>query len=206
MPLVFIILAGYLLGSVPTGLVVGKFYKGIDIRQYGSGNIGATNVLRTIGFGASVVVLAADLGKGILPVLAARVMLDSPVAEAATAFAALVGHNWSLYLRFRGGRGVATALGSFLVMSPGLTLVALGTGVVVVVISRYVSLGSLVGAVTVLGILAVSVILGREPSEYLIYCVPGVILLFIQHRDNIARLVSGRELKLGERGELKNKG
>jgi glycerol-3-phosphate acyltransferase PlsY len=196
-PLV-LVAVGYLVGSVPSGLVVGRLFFGIDVRRYGSGNIGATNVLRTLGLGAAALVFALDLAKGTIPVALAHWLFADPWWQVATALAAVAGHNWSIYLRFRGGRGVTTSIGALLAMTPLLTLLAVATGVAVIGLSRYVSLGSLTGAAMGLLAVAVSVTLAREPLAYLVYCVLAMLFILVQHRDNIGRLLSGKERKLGQ--------
>lgn len=195
-----IVLASYLLGAVPFGLVMGKL-RGIDIREYGSGNIGAANILRTLGWKAAAIVFCADLAKGVMAVLLARFILHSPTAEATCALAALIGHNWSVYIRFRGGRGVTTGLGGLLAMSQPVAGIGLVIFAAITSLSKYVSLGSILGTGCVVIVMAVFVVLGREPVAYLVYCVISVALIIVQHRGNIRRLLAGTEHKLGKRGE-----
>lgn len=195
-----VILMSYLVGSIPCGLVVGKI-RGVDIREYGSGKTGATNILRTVGVGAGAIVLVCDLAKGVVAVLIARFLLDSHVAEMVAALVAIVGHNWPAYTKFRGGRGVSTGLGGLLVMSPLVTLCSVAVGVLAIGISRYVSLGSVLGAVTAVLLMLSLTILGREPWPYLIYTLLAAPLIILQHRDNIGRIWAGTELKLGQRAE-----
>src|SRR4030042_5298083 len=111
-----VIIGSYLIGSIPWGLVVGRL-KGIDIREYGSGNIGSTNILRTLGTKFGAIVLIADVLKGVVAVLLARYIIETPTGEMAAGFAAIAGHDWSLFLKFKGGRGVATSLGALLPMA-----------------------------------------------------------------------------------------
>jgi len=133
--------------------------------------------------------------------LLARFLLHSPIAEMVAALVAIVGHNWPIYARFRGGRGVSTSLGGLLAMSPLVTLGSAVVGVVAIGISRYVSLGSVLGATTALLLMMVLTILGREPWPYLVYTLVGAPLIILQHRDNIARIWAGTERKLGQRAE-----
>ncbi|MEE9284849.1 MAG: glycerol-3-phosphate acyltransferase, partial [Dehalococcoidia bacterium] len=140
------VLLGYLIGAIPLGLVLGKMLKGVDIRDYGSGKIGMANVLRTVGVKAAVAVFLFDLGKGVAAVFIAKGLGDATYVEVLAAGAAFAGHNWSVFIRFTGGRGVNTGLGGFFAMAPLWAAGAIGTGVVIIGLSRYVSLGSLAGA------------------------------------------------------------
>ncbi len=197
-----IIIGGYLLGSVPFGLLLGKLY-GVDVRQYGSGKPGATNVFRVLGAKAAIPAFVADVAKGAIPVIAARLVLG-PGGEVAGALAAVAGHNWPIYLKFRGGRGAAPSLGALAAMSWPVSLLAplcLAVFAMVVALSRYVSLGSMLAALSVLVMMIPLVALNRIELIYLTYGVLAPGLIVFQHRDNIARLVAGTERKLGERGE-----
>jgi glycerol-3-phosphate acyltransferase PlsY len=195
-----VIVVSYLLGSIPSGLVLGKL-RGLDVREYGSGNIGSTNVLRTVGVKAGAVVLVADTLKGVLAVVMARYVIGTPAAEMAGGLAAVAGHDWSVYIKFRGGRGAATAAGGLLFMSPVVGAAAIGVFAVAVALSRYVSLGSMVGALGAVVIMAAFLALDREPAEYLIYIGVAAALIILQHRENISRLLSGTESKLGQKAE-----
>jgi glycerol-3-phosphate acyltransferase PlsY len=198
-----VIIGSYLIGSIPWGLVVGRL-KGIDIREYGSGNIGSTNILRTLGTKFGAIVLIADVLKGVVAVLLARYIIETPTGEMAAGFAAIAGHDWSLFLKFRGGRGVATSLGALLPMAMPAPLAAVSGLVVfllIVALTRYVSLGSLLGSVSAVVTMAVFMALDRVSWEYLVYIVVAVTLIIFQHRDNIKRLASGTEGKLGQKGE-----
>lgn len=191
----------YLVGAVPAGYLVGKLVKGIDIRDYGSGKTGTTNTLRTLGLGWAAVVLLADFAKGFLPVLAARYLLDSNLVAMAGGLAAIVGHNWPIFIRFQGGRGAATGFGALVAMSPVVAVVcALLTGGVVALF-RYVSLGTILGAIAVPLVMLSLVLLGWETLDFLIYAALGASLVIFQHRDNMARLLAGKERRLGEEGE-----
>lgn len=193
-------LVSYLIGAIPCGLIAGKI-SGVDIREYGSGSTGATNVLRTVGLGASAVVLACDFSKGAIMVLFARFLLHSNVAEVIAALVAIVGHNWPVYSKFQGGRGVSTGFGALLVLSPLATLVSAVIGLTTIGVSRYVSLGSMIGALTALLAMSSLVILGREPFPYLFYPLVGTPLILFRHRDNMRRIWAGTENKLGQRAE-----
>jgi glycerol-3-phosphate acyltransferase PlsY len=194
---VAVIFLGYLIGAIPFGLVVGKLTRGVDVREYGSGKMGATNVLRTLGAKVGVLVFAADLAKGAAAVLLSKAILDTHAAAVAAAITAIVGHNWPVYVRFWGGRGVTTALGGLSALAPLVAAGCLGIGVVIIAWSRYVSLGSMAGALSGAIIMASLVALDRQPVEFLVYALIASCLIIFQHRDNIARLRSGTERRLG---------
>jgi len=188
MDIALMLLFAYLLGSVPTGFLLGSL-SGVDVRQEGSGNVGATNVARVMGKGRGVLTLLGDAGKGFIPVfLSLQLGLDLWVS-AATAFAAFLGHLYPVFLKFKGGKGVATALGVFLALTP------MGAGILVlifslvVIFSRMVSLGSLVASV-----LAPIIFWFSSGSLYLVGLSFLIALFSIaRHRDNIQRMVSGVE-------------
>jgi len=198
-----VVIGSYLIGSIPSGLVIGKL-KHIDVREYGSGNIGTTNVVRTLGARYGAIVLIADVLKGVIAVLLARYIIETPTGEMAAGFAAVAGHDWSLFLRFKGGRGVATSLGGLLPMvmpAPMSGVTGLGVFVLVALASRYVSLASIVGSFGAVVAMAVFMGFGLVPWQYLVYIVVVVAWIIFQHRDNISRLLSGTESKLGQKGE-----
>lgn len=191
-----VLVLSYFLGAIPFGLLVGKLY-GVDIRQVGSGKTGATNVLRSVGVKPALIVFAADLAKGAAPVIIARYVLHSNIAEVCAAMIAVSGHCWSVYIRFRGGRGVTTAAGGLLAMCWPVALVGLGVFFAIVARYRMASLGSLLAPLSVIIMLAVLLALGKVPVAYLIYALVAVAFIVFTHRDNIARLLSGTERKLG---------
>ena len=200
---VAVVIGGYLIGSIPSGLIIGRLRR-VDIRQYGSGNIGTTNVLRTLGAKFGAIVLVADVLKGVIAVLLARYIIGTPMGEMAAGFAAVAGHDWSVFLKFKGGRGVATSLGGLLPMvmpAPMSGVAGLVVFIIILALTRYVSLGSIVGSTTAVVTMAVFLGLDRVPWEYLVYIGGVVALIVFQHRDNIRRLVSGTESKLGQKGE-----
>jgi glycerol-3-phosphate acyltransferase PlsY len=194
----------YLLGAVPFGLLIARLARRIDVRRYGSGNTGVTNVLRTAGVRPALAVLVLDTGKGVLAVSLARIIDPSPSLEVAAALSVLVGHNWSVFLRFHGGKGIAAGMGAFCALSPLAGLIMITVGMPFIVIFRYVSLGSIVGAVTavistlLLAILAPSLPLGVPSLIYLLYPSIAAPIVIFKHRDNIHRLLKGQEHKLGE--------
>ena len=188
----------YLIGSIPFGYLIVKLKAGRDVRSVGSGNIGATNVLRTAGRGSALVTLLLDAAKGYLAVwLAGWISHDSPQTVALAAISAVLGHLFPAFLKFKGGKGVATVLGVFLYVSPIPILIAAGSFVCVVVAFRYVSLGSMVAAVV---FPAAYLLLSypRNPSSWLFLPVlvcPGLVI--VKHHENIQRLWAGTERKLG---------
>lgn len=188
---------GYVIGSVPFGFLVGRAF-GVDPRSKGSGKTGATNVLRTLGRKASLAVLVCDMAKGAGAVAVAMLLFHSTLAgEVAAGVAAIIGHVFPVFIGFRGGRGVATALGAMLVISPIVGLVALLTGVVVIARSKLASLGSLLGAGLALALIAILVASRLEQSALpLVYCLLATLILALTHRDNIQRLASGTERKI----------
>ena len=198
------VLVGYLLGALPFGLLMTRLVRGIDVRRYGSGSTGMTNVLRTIGPVPAVIVLVLDSGKGVLAVLLARAFDAGPAIEAASALAALIGHNWSVFIRFQGGKGIATGVGALFALSPVAGLIAILVGLPVIALSRYVSLGSVVAASTaaitvpLLAMADPSMPLGVPSYTYAIYTSIGVPLILLKHRSNVERLLRGQERKLGE--------
>ena len=191
----------YVLGSIPWGFLIIQRTKGVDIREYGSGKTGTTNVLRTAGFSLAGLALVLDTSKGISAVFMARAVADTATAEVAAGLLALIGHNWPLFLSFKGGRGIATGMGGLLVMSP--IAVALGTPffIFTTLLSRYLSLGSIVGVTgSFFGLLAL-VLLDRSSPTYLWYAGAGGCLIICRHWDNIQRLRQGKELRLGQSAE-----
>ena len=192
---------GYLVGSIPFGLIVGRVFGQVDVRRHGSGMTGTTNVLRTVGVRAAALVLLLDMGKTVLAVLLARVFTDSVGVEVVAALSAILGHNWPLYSGFRGGRGTAAGWGGLLVLSPIAGLVASFIGLLTVAISRYVSLGSVLGATSGAATVGILSIIQVDPLAYIWYGSIAGAIIVARHRDNISRLLRGEERKLGHRAE-----
>ncbi len=190
----------YVFGAIPTGLLVGRLYGGIDVRNYGSRSTGATNVLRTLGPGASAFVAAADLLKGLLAVLLIRQLFPQQRwTHGLAAFAVAVGHNWPLFAGFRGGKGVLTSLGGLIPLHPPTSGVVFGIGSIILWRTRYASLASLSGAV-IAAVALVSAALSRNvPVAYAASGIGSAVLLVLRHHENIARLLAGTERRLGER-------
>lgn len=199
-------IAGYLLGSLPSGVLVGKIFGNVDPRTQGSGRTGTTNVLRALGPGAAVLVLLLDFGKGFAAVMLARYgfMPHPPAspdlqawAEAAGGFAAILGHNHSIFIHFTGGRGVATGGGAMLAISPFSTAVAVVAMAIPIALTRYVSLGSIIGAACGAITDVILAATGHDIWPHAIFVVAGASLIILHHRDNIERLLAGTERKLG---------
>lgn len=191
------IVIGYLLGSIPTGYLVARM-RGIDIQQIGSGNIGATNVLRTMGPLPALFVVLIDPLKGALAVLVAMLFQVGPWGVALTGLAAVLGNNFNVFLGLRGGKGVATSMGVFVVIAPYVTLLAIVIGVFTMALGRYVSLGSLVGIASASALLLAQI---SFPPPHLYLALTLLALAMIRHRANIRRLAAGTERRLGERGD-----
>ena len=192
---VFGLLAAYLIGAIPVGFLVARAAGGADIRRSGSGSIGATNVLRTLGTGPAVLTLVGDIVKGYVAVRAAGAIGPEAWAAAGGAVAAVAGNCWPVFLRFRGGKGVATGLGAFLALIPWAVAPAAVLWVAVTTVSRYVSLASVVACLS----LAVGALLLGYPAYSVVAATVVALIIVWRHRENIARLVSGTERRLGER-------
>lgn len=188
----------YLVGSIPFGVLAARFSGGPDPRSIGSGRTGGTNALRALGRRWAAVVVAGDLAKGALPVLAARLLTGGDSTfEVICATAAVVGSGRSIFLRFGGGRGVGTGVGTMLVIEPLAVVIAAPVFVGVILITRYVSLGSLLGSAAMFPamLLLWAVASGAVPPAYLVWGLVGPALIWIAHADNIERLVRGTERK-----------
>jgi glycerol-3-phosphate acyltransferase PlsY len=194
MKLFFLILCAFLLGSIPFGVVVAKIY-GVNLRKVGSGNIGATNVLRAMGKGPAVLTLVGDVLKGSLAVVLGRFFFHSPSLEGIIGLSAIVGHNFSLFLRFRGGKGVATSIGVLLIYSPKVGVLTVILWLMVILITRYSSLAAIVS----FGVLPLGIYILDYSQGKLIISILIAFLLIFRHTDNIKRLLQGTELKIGKR-------
>ncbi len=183
---------GHVCGSVPSGLWLVQAFHGIDIRNYGSKNIGTTNVFRIVGPKTAVLVLIADAFKGILAVGIMSYFFHNPLLDVVTALGALLGHNYSLFLGFKGGKGVATALGLLIFMMPKVAVASFGIWLVCVLLTRYVSLGSIMAAIFTPPL---AWYLGY-PSAYVIFSVVSAFFVVLRHKENIHRLLTGTESKI----------
>jgi len=188
--------AAYLLGSVPFAIVLVRVFKGVDVRTQGSGNAGATNVLRTAGKGLAVGTMLLDVGKGVAAVLIMRAATYDPRWLGAAAVAAVLGHVFPVWFSFRGGKGVATAIGGFGVLAPWAVLAVVGAFVIVVAATRFVSLGSITAAC----LLPLAMrLLFHAPDAEVVAAAATTLLLVFSHRANIKRLLDGTERRLGRR-------
>jgi len=208
-----VVILGYLLGAIPFGLLISRRSAKVDLRQHGSGKTGATNVLRTAGKKAAALVAILDVSKGVLAVIFAGLIVRGDylvvggfglgilVAQVLAALAAVLGHNFPVFLKFKGGRGVATFFGGLVALCPvaaifGGEILLIGTG-----LTRYASIGSIAGVVGTYSVLVPLTIFSGFPIEYLVYALIGTIIIVIMHRDNIIRLINGKERKLGKKAE-----
>ncbi|MCS7068469.1 MAG: glycerol-3-phosphate 1-O-acyltransferase PlsY [Meiothermus sp.] len=189
-----ILLLAYLFGAIPAGAWVARYY-GVDIQKVGSGNTGATNILRTLGAGPAALVAAFDVFKGGIAVLLARLFGIEGLLLGGVALAAVLGHNYSVFLRFTGGKGVATSFGTLLFLDPLVALLAFPVGVLTMWLTRFVSAGSMIGGLTAV---LMTLALGRPWWEILTVLVLAA-LIFWTHRENIKRLQAGNERRLGEK-------
>lgn len=187
--IVLFALLAYVLGSIPTGLIIGKLFFKTDVRQYGSKNIGATNTYRVLGLKAAIPVFLGDALKGM-----AGVWLFSPHENLMLlgGILAMVGHNWSIFLGFKGGRGVATGLGVLIFLVPLVSAICFGTWAIIVGLTKYVSLGSIVGAALV----PILMFVFGEPLPYILFGLLAALFVIVRHRENIMRLIKGQELKV----------
>ncbi|PKB72815.1 MAG: acyl-phosphate glycerol 3-phosphate acyltransferase [SAR202 cluster bacterium Io17-Chloro-G7] len=193
-----VIALSYIVGSVPWGYMLLQWRRGVDVRDYGSGRTGMTNVLRTGGGKFAAAVLLLDFGKGVLAVLLARQIIDATAGEAAAGLAVLAGHNWPVFLGFRGGRGIAPGFGGLMMMAPIAAGIGFSSFIPIILISRYLSLGSVLGlVVTCLATLGL-VLAGVYSSGYIVYAFVGSAVIIWQHRDNIQRIRNGTERRLGQ--------
>ncbi|MBN1369720.1 MAG: glycerol-3-phosphate acyltransferase [Dehalococcoidaceae bacterium] len=211
---VLVALLGYLIGSIPWGLIISRQFARVDIRKYGSGRTGGTNVYRTLGRKAFFAVVLLDIAKGAVSVaLAAFIVsgdiiplggsgLGSVFAQTLAGMAAVAGHIWPVYAGFKGGRGVATFFGALIAMCPLAGLFGGALLIVVALLTKYASLGSITGIVGAYAILVPLTLIYGYPLEYLIFALAGTVLITLVHRDNIKRLVAGNERRFNVRVKL----
>ena len=196
MKVVLIITICYILGSVPFGYIVGKLFKKVDIRELGSGNIGATNAFRILGPSLASLVIIGDVGKGILSIYLVKYLnIDSSLILAIAGIAVICGHDWSLFIGFKGGKGIATTFGVVFAINPTISILALVVWGVVLVISKYSSLASICAMISIF----VFTILFKQPYEYIGFSAIILVLGIFNHKENIKRLRSKKESKFGEK-------
>jgi glycerol-3-phosphate acyltransferase PlsY len=191
---VAVIALAYLIGSIPFAFLLAR-RRGVDLRMAGSRNVGASNVLRTSGVPVAIVAMLLDGLKGALAVLLAELASPGPVTVVVAALASMAGHIYPVWLRFRGGKGVATAAGAFTVLAPAALVMASAVFVIAVAVTRFISAGSIAGAVT----LAVATAASGAPLTVVAGAILAAGLIVHRHRGNLARLVAGTERRVGER-------
>lgn len=184
-----LVIASYLIGSIPVGLILGKLIWKKDLRQYGSHNIGATNAWRILGKKAGILIFLLDFVKGQLGVLLGACMLGLPGAMVVGGFFAMLGHMFPLFIGFKGGKGVATSLGVIAALMPKVTAIVFVAWIIIFAITRYVSVASIVAAVLTPILAAVF----HEPTVYFLFVLVMAAFIILRHRENIARLKAGRE-------------
>ena len=182
----------YLVGSIPSGLILGRLFWHTDLRKYGSHNIGATNAWRTLGKVPGIIVFLADSLKGQAGVLLGLSLVGTPLAAVIGGLLAIIGHSFSIFLRFRGGKGVATSLGVLTMLMGNVTLIVFVLWFTIVYMTRYVSLGSVVAGV----LTPILAALFAYPMEYIVFTVIAALLVIVRHRENIKRLMNGTENKI----------
>jgi glycerol-3-phosphate acyltransferase PlsY len=191
-----LMVVAYLAGSIPVGRLVARFAGGPDPSTIGSGRLGGTNALRALGRKWATVVVFGDLLKGALPVLLARAVTGDPLVEVLCGGAAVAGAIWSVFAGFRSGRGVGTGVGTMLVIQPVAVLLATPVFVLAIVLTQYVSLGSLLGSAAMFpAMLLVLLVVPETPLPYVIYSAVGAAFIWLAHADNIDRLLHGTERK-----------
>ena len=197
-----LILAAYIIGSFQWGLLLVKLLHRVDVRNYGSGNTGVTNVLRVAGKKAALLTLIGDAGKGTVIVIAARLLTPDETIHALVAVMVITGHIWPLFSRFRGGRGIATGGGAAIALAPLVAVFALGIFIPVVVFTRIVSLGSILAVCTVAIFFLVGWLWFSYPIQYLMFSVSGGGFILLMHRQNMRRIFNGTERRIDGKSEI----
>jgi glycerol-3-phosphate acyltransferase PlsY len=195
---VLLIVAAYFAGAIPWGVVLGRIFANTDLREHGSQSTGTTNAYRVLGWRFSAAVFVLDFAKGLIPVLVARWLDLDWWVVGAVAVATVVGHCWSIFIGFTGGKGMATGGGALAAMVPWV-LIVLPIMVLIVWATRYVSLASLAGTALAVVIAVIAAVTGREPTAVAFACAAVGAIIFIRHQSNIERLRAGNERRLGRR-------
>ncbi len=196
--LLFTFFGGYLFGSLPTGYLVCQWIKGMDIRTLGSGSTGATNVLRQVGKGPALIVFLIDVLKGIAPVLIAKTYFSNEYLIVVTGTAALAGHIWPIWLKWKGGKAVATGLGVLLGISWSVGIACLGIFLLVLLITKIVSLSSIVAALSLPPLMVLILKANSVSHAYLIISLFAMAMVLWRHRSNFSRLIKGTEPQIGK--------
>jgi acyl phosphate:glycerol-3-phosphate acyltransferase len=207
------VLIGYLMGSIPCGLLVSKIMAKKDLRDFGSGKTGATNVLRTAGKTAAAIAAIGDILKGAAPVIIAGYIfgddlllvgnfgIGADMVQVFAGLAAIAGHNWPIFLKFKGGRGVSTFFGGLLALCPPAAMIGAEVLLFSACITRFASFGSILGVVASYVVLVPLTVVYHFPLAYLAYALIGSVTIIVMHKDNITRLISGTERKIGEKAK-----
>ncbi len=196
-----IILICYLLGSIPFGFIVAKLIKKIDIRDYGSGNIGAANAFRTLGPGLAIFVLIGDLMKGFIAIYLFKLFnIDSLPMVILGGLAVIGGHDWSIFLKFKGGKGIATTYGVILALNPMIAVMSALVWLIIIILTRYASLASILS----LSALVILMVIFKQPQTYILFSAIILGLALYRHRGNIVRLKEGRENKIFSKNNAQN--
>ncbi len=202
------VIIAYLLGSIPFGLIIGKLKKGVDVRKYGSGKTGATNVMRTVGTKFGILTIVLDVAKAAIAVMLAKIIVGSAIltigslslhwqiAQVIAGLAAMAGHNWPVFARFKGGRGVTAYFGTLFAIYPPAAIFGVEVLAISALHSRHMSLGSILAVLAVWCLLVPLTIVYNFPPIYLAYGLAATALLVFQHRDNVKRLQQGIERRL----------
>lgn len=189
---IIVIFLSYVIGSIPSGLILGKTLWHVDLRQHGSKNIGATNAWRTLGKLPGFIVFVSDLLKGMLGVYLGMMLVGSSTAMIIGGIMAIVGHSLSLFLKFKGGKGVATGLGVLIMLMPSVSAIVFLVWLIVVLISKYVSLGSIIAAVLV----PVCAFIMGLSFDFVVFGIVAAVFVIYRHKSNIIRLMNGTENKI----------
>ena len=188
---VVLMIVAYILGSIPNALWIGKVFKGIDVREHGSKNTGSTNAARVLGAKLGILTLILDISKGAIPTLIATMLLDSSISVILVGICAILGHSFSIFMKFKGGKAVATTVGVFIVLVPGAILLVAVIFFLVFGITRYVSLSSMIGAIS----LPIWIIIFYKNIPLTIFGIIIAVLIIVRHKSNIQRLLNGTESK-----------
>ncbi len=193
-----ILIIGYMLGAIPSGYLAGKWFSQIDLREIGSGSTGATNVLRNVGKFPAILVFLVDVGKGIATVLLAKAFDLDDLWQVSAGIAALSGHIWPVWLRWKGGKAVATGLGVFLGLSWSVALSCLGIFLAVLLMSKIVSLSSIVAALSLPLLMFISLLNNDFQLFYFLFSLIASLMILWRHRSNLKRILKGKEPRLGQ--------
>lgn len=197
--IVYVILS-YIFGSIPFGIIIGRLFKGIDIRKFGSGNIGAANAFRALGFWGGLTVLLTDMSKGFIPVILAKYFVSGDLVyllQVVSGIFSIIGHNYSIFLKFKGGKGIATSFGVLIALNWKIAFICFGIWALMVFITKYSSVGSLSGSLALPILMAVL----KQPLPYTIFGLICCFFAFHAHRGNIKKLIEGKELKITDKGK-----